>query len=124
MPKKNGTTPCKDRLRQIVDETGLKPAQFARAIGISRAAVSYMLQGKSNCSGTTAKVIENTFGYNANWILTGEAPVKTDFTYLSLARREAMEAILNMSESEVEAVVAFIRSLHSCLDKVKERKNA
>lgn len=68
-----------DRLNQIISEQSLTKAEFARRLGVS-ANYIYILTGDSRpqtketrtLSPMLAKLISLEFGYNENWILTGE----------------------------------------------------
>ena len=65
-----------DRLNQIIDEQNISKAEFARRIGCSVNYV-YQLTGSSDKRPTTihqslAKLIALEFGYDENWIMTGD----------------------------------------------------
>ena len=68
-----------DRLNQIIEEQQISKREFAKRVGISENYV-YTLTGGTNklqtLSTSLAKVIAFEFGYNANWILTGEKGTK------------------------------------------------
>ena len=69
-----------DRLNQIIDEQNISKAEFARRIGCSVNYV-YQLTGSSDKRPTTvhrsiAKIISLEFGYDENWIMTGEKPTE------------------------------------------------
>lgn len=63
--------------------------------------------GKNNISDTLAKLIEETYGYSSEWILSGngEKRVTDDLT------ASKIETIKKMSGKKVEAVLAFVNSL-------------
>jgi transcriptional regulator with XRE-family HTH domain len=49
---------------------------FARAMGISANYVSLLAAGKKQrVSETLAKLIENTYGYRYEWVMTGVLPI-------------------------------------------------
>lgn len=68
-----------DRLNQIIEEQNISKAEFARRLGVT-ANYIYILTGTSRpavkekqaISPLLAKLIAIEFGYNENWILTGE----------------------------------------------------
>ena len=69
-----------DRLNQIIKEQGISKSEFARRIGVSMNYV-YILTGNSRpgtkqnkvISPMLAKVIAYEFGYDADWVLNGDA---------------------------------------------------
>ena len=68
-----------DRLNKIIDEQNISKLEFARRIGVTKNYI-YILTGNSRkdtnqnkvISPTLAKVIALEFGYDENWILTGD----------------------------------------------------
>ena len=68
-----------DRLNKIIKEQGVSKAEFARRIGVSPNYL-YVLTGQSRAdtnknkhiSPSLAKLIALEFGYDEQWILTGE----------------------------------------------------
>lgn len=75
-----------DRLNKIIKEQGVSKAEFARRIGVSPNYL-YVLTGQSRAatdknkhiSPSLAKLIALEFGYDEQWILTGERGAKTAF---------------------------------------------
>ncbi|MBR3694126.1 MAG: helix-turn-helix transcriptional regulator [Erysipelotrichales bacterium] len=69
-----------DRLNQIIIEQNITKMEFARRVGIS-CNYLYILTGKSRAdsnknktiSYSLAKLIALEFGYDADWIMTGES---------------------------------------------------
>ena len=69
-----------DRLNQIIDEQNISKAEFSRRIGCSVNYI-YQLTGSSDKRPTSihqslAKLIALEFGYDENWIMTGENPTE------------------------------------------------
>jgi len=66
-----------DRLNQIIKEAEISKVEFARRLGVTVNYV-YILTGhsrggkKPKLSPSLAKLIALEFGYDENWILTGE----------------------------------------------------
>jgi len=56
--------------QKLVDETGLKQARVARAIGISRARLNMILHGRRPISPDIALRIEKVFGISSAFCLT------------------------------------------------------
>ena len=99
-----------DRIKVILSEKNLKQTEFANSLGISANYVNLLVNGKkNNLSETLAKLIEETYGYSSEWILTGNGNmyITTDLNSLKL------ETIKKMSDSEVAALLAFMTSLET-----------
>lgn len=61
-----------DRIRIIMDSVNLKQTQFANELKVTQSSVSLWLSGKSNPSAQTIQQICDKFGYNPEWLSTGE----------------------------------------------------
>ena len=60
------------RLKTVLIERGVKQVEFAKAMGISANYVNLLVNDKKDTiSETLAKLIEETYGFSAEWILTG-----------------------------------------------------
>lgn len=105
----------KDRLQLILDEQHLKQRDLASAIKVTEGYISNMLKGKrNNISATLAVLIEQTYGYSAQWLLTGEGDrynTQANISELSPTKKRLIAEIEKMSESELDAVKVFINSL-------------
>ncbi|CUN04738.1 helix-turn-helix domain-containing protein [Turicibacter sanguinis] len=102
-----------DRIKVILSEKNLKQTEFANSLGISANYVNLLVNGKkNNLSETLAKLIEETYGYSSEWILTGNGNmyITTDLNSLKL---ETIKKIKKMSDSEVAALLAFMTSLET-----------
>lgn len=112
-----------ERIQLIIKENCLKQKQFAIEIGVTESYISAILSKRNkNISHSLARLIEQKFDYNANWILTGEEPkfkqVSSTQT-LSDAHKKAIIQMEKMSEDQAIAVLAFINSL----EKISENLN-
>ena len=68
-----------DRVRRVLQETGLSIADLGRAAGKSTSAVSQWLSGNTNAlKADTAVTLEANTGYRAQWWATGVGPAKVD----------------------------------------------
>lgn len=109
------TMELSDRIRLILDEQHMKQKDLAGAIKVSESYVSNILKGKRcNISEALALLIEQTYGYSALWVLTGEGDryiPKSDVRDLSPVKRRLIAEIEKMSDSELDAVKVFIDSL-------------
>ena len=90
----------------------VKQVDFARDLGISTNYVNLLVNNKkSSISSTLSKLIEQTYGYSADWIISGngEKIVKKD--NLTSIRDEVMKRINKMSDDDVKAVLAYAQTL-------------
>lgn len=105
----------KDRIRLILDEQHIKQKDLAGTIKVTESYVSNMLKGKRcNISEALALLIEQAYGYSAQWVLTGEGDsyaAKPDASDLSPTKKRLIAEIEKMSEPELDAVKVFIDSL-------------
>ena len=101
------------RLKAILGERGVKQVEFAKALGISANYVNLIVNDKKDTiSETLAKLIEETYGFSAEWVLTGSGE-KYSATGASAEKAEVLKKIQRMSDCEVRAVLAFVNSLES-----------
>ena len=101
------------RIQTILKERNIKQIDFAKALGISANYVNLIANDKKeNISDTLAKLIEETYGYSAQWILdgTGEKLSSNDMT---ADKAEILKKIQKMSDSEIKATLAFGETLIS-----------
>ena len=105
----------KDRLQIILNEQDIKQKDLANTIKVSESYVSNMLKGKrKNISESLASLIEQKYGYSAQWILYGEGEpyIKQYMSpYLSPTKKRLIAEIEKMSDSEINAIKIFIDSL-------------
>lgn len=94
----NNMTTTPERLQLILDEMRIKPAEFARLVGVSRASVSYWLKGTTKPSPENVFSIADQTGYSPRWIATGEGPQKGD---------GAMPLRMQLKEDEYNLLVVF-----------------
>ena len=102
-----------ERIKTILSERSIKQVDFASALGISANYVNQLVNGKkTNISDTLAKLIEETYGFSAQWVITGEGE-KNSTSSLSAAKLEFMKKIQKMPDNEIAALLAFANSLDS-----------
>lgn len=102
-----------ERIKLILSERNIKQIEFAKALGISANYVNLLVNGKKlKISDTLAKLIEETYGYSAQWIMTGEGDKKSSSS-LSAAKIELMKKLQKMPDDEITALLAFANSLES-----------
>ena len=64
-----------DRLRERVQELGIRQVDLAERMGIAQGAVSNVLSGRRRAaSAQTLKAYADALGLNVAWVLTGEGP--------------------------------------------------
>lgn len=108
------------RIQIILKEQGLKQVDFAKALGISSNYVNLIVNDKKDViSDTLAKLIEEYYGYSAQWILDGSGERLVNSSMTS-EKNEIMRRIQKLSDSEVHAVLAFVDTLESIRKKNDE----
>lgn len=104
-----------DRIRLILQENKLKQKQFASAIGVTESYISKLLKDPNiNLSQSLAALIEEKYGYNAEWVITGMEPKLKQASKnktLSDLHQKALMQLEKMNDDQVKAVLAFINSL-------------
>lgn len=102
-----------ERIKIILSERNLKQIDFAETLGVSANYVNQLVNGKKlNISNTLAKLIEETYGYSTQWIITGEGE-KTSTPPLSTAKIEFLKKVQKMPDDKFDALLAFAKSLES-----------
>ncbi len=102
-----------DRLRIILKERNVKQVEFAKVLGVSANYVSLLISGKRGpISDTLAKLIEETYGYSAQWVMNGEGE-KLSSPSLSATKIEFLKKIQKMPDDEIIALLAFANSLEN-----------
>ena len=104
-----------DRIRQILKENKLKQKEFASVIGVTESYISKLLKDPDiRLSQSLAVLIEEKYGYNAEWVLKGTEPklkqVSKDKS-LSEIHQKVLAQLEKMNDEQVKAVLAFINSL-------------
>lgn len=104
-----------DRIRQILKENKLKQKQFASVIGVTESYISKLLKDPTiQLSRSLAVLIEEKYGYNAEWVLNGIEPKLKQISKnnsLSEIHQKALAQLEKMNDEQVKAVLAFINSL-------------
>lgn len=101
------------RLKTVLTERGVKQVEFAKSLGISANYANLIANDKKDTiSETLARLIEETYGFSAEWILTGTGE-KYSVNGISAEKAEVLKKIQRMSDGEVRATLAFVNSLES-----------
>lgn len=102
-----------ERIKLILQENQLKQKQLAAQLGVSESYISKLLKNPDiGLSQPLASLIEEKYGYNADWIMTGEGEKKSSPT-LSTAKIEFLKKIQKMPDDEITALLAFANSLET-----------
>jgi len=59
----------KERLREALDDAGMKPIELAEKLGVSRGIVSYYLSGRNMPKAERIFEIAKILGVNSNWLI-------------------------------------------------------
>lgn len=104
-----------ERIKLILQENQLKQKQLAAQLGVSESYISKLLKNPDiGLSQPLASLIEEKYGYNADWILNGIEPKFKQIsknTTLSELHQKALTQLEKMNDEQVRAVLAFIDSL-------------
>lgn len=104
-----------DRIRQILKENKLKQKEFASVIGVTESYISKLLKDPDiRLSQSLAVLIEEKYGYSAEWVLNGAEPKLKQISKdksLSEIHQKALAQLEKMNDEQVKAVLAFINSL-------------
>lgn len=105
------------RLQTILQENKILKKEFASELGISANYVSILVNDRQkSISEPLAKLIEETYGYSAQWILTGTGE-KLSGKKLTSEKAKIIKSVRKMTDSEAKAVLAFINTLSSINEK-------
>lgn len=104
-----------DRIKIILIENKLKQKEFAKEIGVTESYISAIINGRNtNLSQSLSSLIEEKYGYNAEWVLKGTEPKLKQFDIsnsLSDVHKKAISKLEKMSNEQIKSVIAFMNSL-------------
>lgn len=104
-----------ERIKLILNENGLLQKQLASVLGVTESYISKLLKDPNiGLSQSLATLIEEKYGYNAQWVLNGSEPKIKQISKnksLSDIHQKAIAQLETMSDEQVKAVLAFINSL-------------
>ena len=81
----------KDRIKRVVEESGLTKTAFAKKINVSQGLVSQMCNGTTNPSERTLSDICEKFGVDPVWLRTGEG----DDPFLPVSKEDRITDVLS-----------------------------
>ena len=91
------------RIISIMQDKRMSPAQFSEAIGIQRAAMSHITNGRNNPSADVlTKIIENFVDINPGWLLTGKGTMKNDGTNTQSTKNQAAIQTQNQAVNQAQ----------------------
>ena len=105
-----------DRIKLILQENNLKQKQLAAEIGVTESYISKLLKNPNiRLSQSLAVLIEEKYGYAAEWLLDGTEPKLKQISKnnkLSELHQKAISQLEKLNDNQVRAVLAFINSLN------------
>jgi transcriptional regulator with XRE-family HTH domain len=113
-----------DNLRTILNELNVSQIDFAKSVGISNVYINMVINGKrDSISQPLALLIEEKYGYSADWILCNEGdkkecPFKTRKIY-----KELKANVNLLSYNEINILLKFILLLDENDKKEKGKRN-
>ena len=100
-----------ERIKTILTQRGLKQVELACALGVSANYVNLLVKDKKQrLSEPLAKLIQELYGYSAQWVLTGEGEPMA-CPSLTPGKVELIKKVQRMTEDEVMALLAFAGTL-------------
>lgn len=97
----------KERIQQVMDKKELSPSRFAEEIGIQRAAMSHILNGRNNPSlDVVTKILQRYPDVHSDWLLFGKGEMlgiaKAPFTYTQKESTSSGQNTLLFPDEETE----------------------
>lgn len=100
-----------ERLKTILNESGLKQREFALSLGVTESYISRLIKGThTNISESLALLIQERYGYSAKWIMTGQGD-KFKSKERTFIKEVAKKKVESLTEDEAKAVLAFLNSI-------------
>lgn len=97
-----------DRINIIIGtECGGKAVDFASRLGINSASISMWRSGKTTPSAQTIQHISDIFGFNRDWIATGEGDPRS----LAPVEKQVIEYLSHAIKYRSSSVDRFIRAV-------------
>lgn len=105
-----------ERFKIILSESGLTQRDFAATLGVTENYISLLINGrKEKISEALALLIQEKYGYSAEWIMSGKGE-KFISQKNSFLKQKTIALLKTLSDEEIKAVMAFVNSL----DEVKK----
>lgn len=103
------------RILLIIKEQNMNQSEFAKSLQITPASVSTMISGKTNPSAQTIQQICDKYGYNPEWLKTGEGVPK-----LTKTRQQQLAAAFARAMAGTSVSANLISSIALALDKLDD----
>jgi transcriptional regulator with XRE-family HTH domain len=107
----------KERFQLMLSEQHMRQRELAGILGVTEGYISaILLERGKKVSKALALLIESKFGYNAEWVLTGEGDkykAPDGMACPTEAHARVMKAIERLPERYLLAVMAFMDSLEN-----------
>lgn len=101
-------TTLQERINEMMEETGLKPADLVRATGAKSSSVHAWVNGPvKDLRGPNLVVLANLFGVEEAWLATGKGPKTRKFvggSFLSISK----ERYNLLSETQKRAIEEWV----------------
>jgi transcriptional regulator with XRE-family HTH domain len=112
-----------DNLRTILNELNMSQIDFARSVGTSYGYLNMVINGRrTSISRQFALLIEEKYGYSADWLLQNEGDKKI-FPFKSHKRYKEMRTQINqLSYNEMKYLHKYILSLEERDENAKEKR--
>lgn len=102
-----------ERLKAALAFAGITKAELARRTGLSRTAVSLLLNGQSkSLKGASLLAIEEATGVSARWIESGEGPPEQVKYRHTPEQIELLRAAERLTEYELKQAIRLVKALH------------
>lgn len=107
------------RILLIIKEQNMNQSEFAKSLQITPASVSTMISGKTNPSAQTIQQICDKYGYNPEWLKTGEGVPK-----LTKTRQQQLAAAFARAMNGTSVSANLIASIALALDRLDDDQAA
>jgi transcriptional regulator with XRE-family HTH domain len=113
-----------DNLRTILGELNMSQIDFAKSVGTSFGYFNMVFNSRrTSISRQLALLIEEKYGYSADWLLHGEGDKKVHHYKDKKMFRDIKTEISRLSSEELDCVFKFILSLEENDKYEKEKRN-
>lgn len=109
-----------DRLKQIIDYSGITPNAFAAKIGISQPRISNYLKGREPDFDTLSRICRTFVMIDPRWLLTGEGEmiVKESNFVDDSPKAEHVSKLIEIIHTQAETLLEQQRFINSSSGKI------
>jgi transcriptional regulator with XRE-family HTH domain len=113
-----------DNLRTVLSELNMSQIDFAKSVGTSFGYINMVINNRrTSISQQLALLIEEKYGYSAEWILHDEGDKKINTFKNQKVYKEMPNQINQLSSEEVNHLSKYILSLEQKEKNEKEKRN-